>query len=270
MSYEELGFGDEGPEREVRLGPWLAEHARLVGVLIGVVLLAVVVVIAGVATFKRSLLPVPPPDGPIPAVLDFEVALCAVCPQGEVTVRESVEELLGRLPQVESFEYVTYARSSEETRALVISPWREVGEPPEGGSFRGKVRRAEDIAVLREKVSGVPGVAQVFANGPHFWRGKAQVFVGLCAKDWPGVCKNQAATLEQRNAIAAALKRLDNVEEVYLEDQAFRNKLMGAGPGRDSFEALYVKVDDPARARAVGEAVKDMPGVAVVTLIEAS
>lgn len=268
MSYEELGFGDEGPEREPRLGPWLAEHVRLVAALIGVALLVVVGVVAGVATFKRSLLPVPPPDAPIPAVLDFEVMLCEkpdLCPGS----RESVAALLGSLPEVESFEYVTYAKSSEEARALMISPRHEVGEPPEGGAFTGRLRRAEDLAVLRAKVSGVPGAVQVFTNGPHFWRGKAQVFVGLCAKDWPGTCKNLAATVEQRNAVAAALKRLDTVEEVYLEDQAFRNKLMKAGPGRDSFEALYVKVDDPARARAVGEAVKDMPGVAIVTLVEA-
>ncbi|MEU0570178.1 hypothetical protein ABZ297_33000 [Nonomuraea sp. NPDC005983] len=72
----------------------------------------------------------------------------------------------------------------------------------------------------------------------------------------------------------ARLRGLDGVEEVFLQDKAFGLRLAKhLDPERyvtaaDVAEALYVRFDDPGKARAAGREVLRMPGVGWATLVK--
>lgn len=274
MSYEELGFGDEpGEPREVRLRTWLEVHGRVLAITVGVAVVLAGLGVGGWYRYQNSLLASPPPNVPLPPALGFEVVLCQdadVCSDAKKGTRLDVEKALAGIPEVAEFTYVTYAQSLAEARELVVDDRARPWEASDGGSIQGSVRRPEDVDTVRKKLDGVPGVEEVYGTVPRFWVGKADLFVAMCAGDWPGVCKRKAATVAQRDAVVAAFKGLDQVDEVYLEDQAFRAKLMRTViPDFHSnpAEVLYVKVEDPSQARTVGRAVMNMPGVFSVSLV---
>lgn len=263
-SYEELGFGDDRPARR----SWLLVHGKPLAIIAGVVVLLAVMGFAGWRGYQRSLLPAPPPDAAFAPATGFEVALC----QGCEPERFAVERVLAGLPEVTSYTYVSPEQTLARVRGLVVDERRMPQDNLGAGAIEGQLREPGDFEALRAKLAGLPGVEHVLRSAPSFWSGRAHVGVVLCGVGWQGsLCLAKATTAERRNALVAALRDLDAVEEVYLQDQEFGRRLSEHYQGEDASyhgpEILYVKVNDPTKAKAAGQAVMNLQGVAGVFLV---
>lgn len=124
-----------------------------------------------------------------------------------------------------------------------------------------------------------PDVMNVSPRMPDFWAGKADLSVAMCGvrgrQPRRNRCGPDAATPAQRDAVVARLRETDGVAEVFLQDRAFGLRLArryASGPPSltldDVPEILYVRFDDPSRAKFVGQAMLRMPGVGWSQLIK--
>ena len=265
---DELSFGGE---KEPWLRTWVAARRRLIAVTV-----VVAVVLAGLGAGgwyldPRSSLPSPPPGGALPPAVGFAVLLClektTFCEEGPL---EQTVALVRGIPEVASSRVVTYeevlARASE---ILPIGEDRpESTEQTWPPHIEGRLHRPEDYATVSRQLVGKPGVRGVARFYESFWKGQADLQVNLCgsARTFPA-CLSGAATAAQRDAVVVRLREQDVVQEVFLQDRAFALRLNKHYLPEtyltinDVSEQLYVRLDDPARAEAVGRAVLGMPGV---------
>ncbi|WP_030912676.1 hypothetical protein [Streptosporangium amethystogenes] len=274
MTYGETDELSFGGEREPRLRTWVAAHRRLLAITV-----AVAVVVAGLGTggwylHRRSLLPSPPPDGALPPAVGFGVLPCleksTFCEEGPL---EQTAALVRGIPEVASSRVITYEEIL--ARAGRILPTGE--EQPEQvwpPQIEGRLRRTEDYEAVSRQLVGKPGVRGVYRFSENFWKGKADLQVNLCGNVRVlAACLNGAATAAQRDAVVVRLREQDGVEEVFFQDQAFALWLSRHYPPEtyrttnDVSEQLYARLDDPARAEAVGRAVLGMPGVESANMV---
>lgn len=272
---DELSFGGE---RGPRLQPWAAAHRRLL-----VVTVATAVVLAGLGTggwylHRQSLLPSPPPDVAFPPAVGFVVQLCLRknigCRAGTI---EQTAELVRGIPEVASSRMVTH----EEVMAQISEISLTGEDPTENGQgawppqIEGEFHRTEDFEAVRRRLAGEPGVAGVYRRPGDFWKGTADLRVDLCGSASVfTTCRNGARTDAQRDAVVARLREQRGVEKVFLQDRAFGLRLIKHYQPElyltinDVSEKLYVRLDDPADARAVGRMALGMPGVESANLIK--
>ncbi|MER6943310.1 hypothetical protein ABT294_04730 [Nonomuraea sp. NPDC000554] len=278
MSYgetDELALGDD---EEPRLPRWAAAHRRLLAIVTASVVLLGALAVGGWHFYQRSLLPSPPPDGPFPAADGFAVLPCldgdVGCPKGTV---EGVLAMLRGMPEVASVA----VRSAEEIRAAnrasLIDPAElaKVDTSTVLPDIEGRLRRSADFGTVKQKLTGKPGISGIFHTYGNFWKGKADLAVSLCVSArMSAACVGGPATVAQRDAVVARLRGLDGVEEVFLQDREFGLRLAKHDdPERyvtvaDVPEVLYVRFDDPGKARAAGRGVLRMPGVGWVNLVK--
>ncbi|NUP68053.1 MAG: hypothetical protein HOW71_38455 [Nonomuraea sp.] len=274
---DELSFGDD---REPWLRTWAEAHRRLAALLV-----AAVVVLAGLGAggwylHQRSLLPSPPPDDPFPEPVGVVVSLCAGeavgCPKGTA---DQVMKLVREIPEVVSPRLVTADESEMRWAMQVITDEglaerREVRWVP---FIEGGLRSGADFDTVRRRLAGQRGVMRVSPRIPDFWKGKADLSVVMCGGPrlpWADGCGGSAPTAAQRDAVVARLRELDGVDEVFLQDRAFGLRLnRHYAPDApltldDVPETLYVRLDDAAKAKTVGQTMLRMPGVGWSQLIK--
>ncbi|MEU1384386.1 MULTISPECIES: hypothetical protein [unclassified Nonomuraea] len=271
---DELSFGDD---REPWLRPWIRAHQRTAAMIVAAVLLVAALGGGGWYLHLRSLLPSPPPEGALPVVDGFTVTLCTEgtqgCPRGTA---ERVLALVRRIPEAVA---PTLLPADEIERR-----WAQQAIITEGltglraGSWvpqiEGGVRGPADYDAVRRGLAEEKGVL-LLPRVPDFWRGKADLSVAMCRQWGDGATCRIPATAAQRDAVVARLRELDGVAEVFLQDKPFGLRLarlyqsgarhMTLG---DISEVLYVRFDDPARAKAVGQEMLRMPGVGWSQLIK--
>ncbi|NUR88627.1 MAG: hypothetical protein HOY71_31445 [Nonomuraea sp.] len=255
---EELGFQDD---RE----PWLHRHRRLVAIAAALVLVLAGAVYGGRYLYQRSLLPSPPPDAPFPPATAFQVWLCSAefsnCTPGD---EGKVLAAVRQAPGVVSAQLVTGAQAAGRLKAARLDDSNIQFRVP--SMVEGTLRRREDFAAFRSALVATPGVMLVDLPMGNFWKGKADFLVLMCAGRDGNRC-TATATAAQRDAVAARLRALDAVEDVYLQDQAFSRRMIehyrtvALNPRGTMPEQLYVRLGDPKNARSVARAVLGMPGV---------
>ncbi|MFI9589293.1 hypothetical protein [Nonomuraea sp. NPDC052265] len=271
---DELSFGDD---REPWLRPWIRAHQRTAAMAVMAVLLVAALGGGGWYPHLRSLLPSPPPDGALPVVDGFTVALCAEgtqgCPQGTA---ERVLALVRRIPEAVAPTLVPADEIERRWAQKVIideglaKPREESWIPEIEAGLRGPA----DYDAVRRRLAGEPGIL-VMPRLPSFWQGKADLSVVMCGRRQQYPSCRAAATEAQRDAVVARLRELDGVDEVFLQDKPFGLRLSRLYQGDvppltiDAVsEMLYVRFDDPARAKAVGQEMLRMPGVGWSQLIK--
>ncbi|MFI7460899.1 hypothetical protein [Nonomuraea sp. NPDC049646] len=271
---DELSFGDD---REPWLGPWIRAHQRMAAIVVAVVLLVAALGGGGWYLHLRSLRPAPPPVGALPVVDGFTVTLCTEgtqgCPEGTA---ERVLALVRRIPEAVAPTLVPADEVERRWAQQVIITEGLTGL--RAGSWvpqiEGGVRGPADYDAVRRGLAEEKGVL-LLPRIPDFWRGKADLSVAMCAQ-WgnAGTCRIPA-TEAQRDAVVARLRELDGVTEVFLQDKPFGLRLSRLYQGDvppltiDAVsEVLYVRFDDPARVRAVGQEMLRMPGVGWSQLIK--
>ncbi|MER6172743.1 hypothetical protein [Streptosporangium sp. NPDC001681] len=273
MTYGETDELSFGGEREPWLRTWAAAHRRLLAITV-----AAAVALTGLGTggwylYQQSLLPSPPPDVALPPMLGFIVQLCLKehpsCTAGTI---DQVAALVHEIPEVASSAVVTpeeiLARTSETSIGGENPAWTWPAR------IDGKVHRAADFEAVRRQLAGKPGVVDVQRSSENFWKGTADLQVNLCGLSRTlAACRNGAATDAQRDAVVARLREQDGVQEVFLQDRAFGLRLIKHYyPEQyltinDVPERLYARLDDPAKARAAGQAMLGVPGVESANLI---
>lgn len=273
--FDELSFGEE---REPWLQTWVAAHRRMLSIAV-----ATAVVLAGLGTggwylHRQSLLPSPPPNLALPPAVSFVVELClkknSNCTEGTI---EQAARFVRGIPEVASPIVVTHEEllaqfgetslAGEDLLKNEDEIWPTVIE--------GELRHTEDFAVVERQLAGEPGVATVSRYSRNFWKGTADLQVNLCGLSrLSPVCRNGAGTEAQRNAVVARLREQSGVKKVFLEDRAFGLRLSRHYQPEhyltinDVPERLYVRLDDPAKARAAGQAVLVMSGVESASLVK--
>ncbi|WP_162641415.1 permease-like cell division protein FtsX [Streptosporangium sp. 'caverna'] len=273
--FDELSFGEE---REPWLQTWVTAHRWMLSIAV-----ATAVVLAGLGTggwylHRQSLLPSPPPDVALPPAVSFVVELClkknSNCTTGTI---EQAAEFVRGIPEVASSVVVTHeerlARFSETS--LTGEDLLKNGDGLWPAEIEGELRHTEDFEVVKRQLTGEPGVATVSRYSRNFWKGRADLQVNLCGLSrLSPACRNGAGTETQRNAVVARLREQSGVNKVFLEDPAFGLRLSRHYQPEyyltinDVPERLYVRLDDPAKARAAGQAVLAMPGVESASLIK--
>ncbi|SNS60437.1 hypothetical protein SAMN05216276_101291 [Streptosporangium subroseum] len=284
MEQEELSFGDDGPDREPRLGPWMAAHTRLLAACAAVLVVLGLAAGGGWYLYERSWLPQPPPEVALSPSLRFEVFMCGCDGMAKATVEQGqgAEAALRALPQVTSVE----VRSGEEMSNERRRSYEGIGDrsvqssATVGDVLRGTLRRSEDFPAVAEKMKSVPGVAGAWRGPTTFWAGRADAEIALCGKepmfsDAPECQRSRragvtgAATEEEKAAIAARLRDLPGVETIYFEDPGHALKLMKLSDPEHASGGIFtgsffVKFSDPALARALVPAVRPLAGVFTV------
>jgi hypothetical protein len=272
--FDELSFGEE---HEPWLQTWVAAHRWMLSIAV-----ATAVVLAGLGTggwylHRQSLLPSPPPDLAFPPAIGFVVELCLKknlnCTAGTI---EQAAKIVRGVPEVASSIVVTHeellARFSETLLTGEDVLKNEDGIWP--AEIEGELRHAEDFEVVERQLAGKPGVAVVSRYSKSFWKGTADLQVNLCGlRRLSPACRNGTGSEAQRNAVVARLREQSGVKEVFLQDRAFGLRLNRHYHPEyyltinDVPEMLYVRLDDPAKARAAGQAVLAMPGVESASLV---
>jgi hypothetical protein len=278
MSYEkfdELSFGEE---REPWVQTWVAAHRRMLSIAV-----ATAVVLAGFGTggwylHRQSLLPSPPPDVALPPAVGFGVELClkknSKCTVGTI---EQAAELVRGIPEVASSSVMTHeellARFSETS--ITGEDLLKNGDEFWPAQIEGELRRTEDFEAVKRQLAGKPSVAGIYNLGGNFWKGRADLQVSMCGLSrLSPACRNGAGSEAQRNAVVARLREQSGVKKVFLQDRAFGLRLSRHYDPEhyltinDVPERLYVRLDDPARARSAGQAVLAMPGVESANLVK--
>jgi hypothetical protein len=278
MSYgdvDELSFGDD---REPRWETWARAHRRLLAVVAAAVVLVAGFGVGGAYLYERSLLPSPPPDAPFPQVDSVHVVPCLLAGPGcdHATVQEVLAQVTA-FPELTAVAMVQEEAATQKLRDTAIQGGNfvEPGDVRSHGHITARLRDPGDLEAVLKRLTRIPGVSHAYPHARDFWSGKAHLAVLMCG---PGLgfdsCDDSYATSEQRDAVVARLWRQDGVEEIFLEDRPFAMRLaQHQMPGErfmlDSFaETLYVRFDDPAKARKAGEAVIELPGVGWGRLVE--
>ncbi|SNR92805.1 hypothetical protein SAMN05216276_1001265 [Streptosporangium subroseum] len=277
MSYEkfdELSFG-EG--REPWLQAWVAAHRWVLSIAV-----ATAVVLAGLGTggwylHRQSLLPSPPPDVALPPAVGFSVEFClkknSNCPAGTI---EQVAELVRGIPEVASSSVVTHEERLARFSGISLAGEELLknGDEIWPTVIEGQLRHTEDFAVVERQLAGKPGIASVYNLGGNFWKGRADLQVSMCGLSrLSPACRNGVGSEAQRNAVVARLREQSGVKKVFLQDRAFGLRLSRHYDPEyyltinDVPERLYVRLDDPAKARSAGRAVLAMPGVESANLV---
>ncbi|MBF8194294.1 hypothetical protein ITP53_53275 [Nonomuraea sp. K274] len=278
---DELTFGDD---REPRLRAWAAAHRRVLAIVVAAAVAVAGLGFGGTYLYQRSLLPSPPPDVPFPPVDGIEIGVCLGrdmgCQAGTV---EQVTALARGIPELTSVTVVSGEEDERRFRELTIAEGLVANRNP-GTYFRveARLRRAEDYKSVERRLTGKPGVWIVSPSAADFWAGRAHVGVYLCGPRRSfSECGDGPATPVQRDAVVAGLRESDGVEEVFLQDRELglrlANRFEDQRPATtddiaeftidDVSEVLYVRLADPGKARATGQAVLRMPGVGWARLV---
>ncbi|MER6505179.1 hypothetical protein ABT158_00125 [Nonomuraea sp. NPDC001636] len=270
---DELTFGDD---REPWLRPWIRAHQRTAATVMVAVLLVAALGGGGWYLHRRSLLPSPPPVGALPVVDGFTVTLCTEgtqgCPEGTA---ERVLALVRRIPEAVAPTLVP-ADEVERRWAQRVIIDEGLAKPREASwipQIEAGLRGPADYDAVRRGLAGEPGIL-LMPRLPSFWQGKADLSVVMCARRQQYPACQAAATEAQRDAVVARLRELEGVAEVFLQDKPFGLRLSRLYQSDVPLtidavsEMLYVRFDDPARARAVGQEMLRMPGVGWSQLIK--
>ncbi|ACZ84362.1 permease-like cell division protein FtsX [Streptosporangium roseum] len=233
---------------------------------------------------RQGVQVLPPPDD-WPEGGTFTVFLCRDydvwenC-RGRATTAEqerALETRLRAMPEVTEVEFesreeamANFRQQNAGNKTLLSA--LQVEDMPE--SFRGRLRRWDDILPFRSELRKAAGVSTVYSFGDFFWKDKADVAVTLCGhKKTVYACKGRgSATLEEKKALEARLGTLEESQNLYFENRAHARRVFGhvwamksLGSGvlleRRFPESYYVKLVDPGRAKTVINAVKGMAGV---------
>lgn len=272
---DELGFGDD---REPWLPAWIEAHRRLLTIVAAAAVLVAGLGAGGWYLYERSNPLSAPPDVPLPGVDGVEITLCqgyrvddcAPVPPDVVTNNVRTHPELTSVTLISKEEA---ARRGGESMLLSGGLTLDFMSFP--AHIRAKLRDRGDFATIKRRLEASPGILQVVEYVPDFWSGKANLAVMLCGRQLHlGTCRGSSTTQAQRDAVVARLGGQDGVEEIFLEDRPFAMRLAQHRFPRERFtvaqfsETLYVRLDDPAKARAAGQAVLDMPGVGWARLVE--
>ncbi|MGR6923747.1 hypothetical protein ACU635_56610 [[Actinomadura] parvosata] len=276
MSCDEVSFGSD---KEPRWSAWAAARRWPPAILAG----AVAVLVGGGYLLGRPPEPSPPPDAPFPQADGVQITLCPA--SGESCEPGTPEQAVAEARKAPELTSVTLVTGEEARRRLYDAivtrepqsgeeaRYRSLAYPPH---IRAGLRRPQDLDAVRRRLAGRPGIGQILLTWPDFWAGKAQVAVAMCAPrlSSSGTCGTSYATRAQRDAVFALLREQDGVAEVFLEDRPFAMRLARHRQPHLRFalgqfsETLYARLDDPAKARAVAQAVVGRPGVAWARLVK--
>lgn len=255
-------------------------------VLVTAVVLAVAGLGAGASVQHRAPAgPLPPPEVAWPATGEASVFLCHdgsthdSCDERGITAtqRRTVERALRALPEVTGLHFESQAEAYQnflETLSPGNALRQVMRESDMPESFR--VDLVTTTGDFRPTVEGQPGVAAVHLRGTSFWTGRTDVVIRLCpGESWepaPPCAGRGTATTAEKTAIYEALRALDGVGAIYLEnrehaarDYAWR---LFAEPRYEVSEhipeAFHLAIDAPDAAERVKRAVGELPGVATV------
>ncbi len=202
------------------------------------------------------------------------------CGEREATAEQrlTIERTLRGLPEVSAVRFesrVEALREFQKSLGLDSRLRYAFRESDMSESFRVKLKTTADF---RRKVEDLPGVSNVFVYGTSFWADKTDVVVELCPLDPLERDKRcharGAAGVSEKTALYKALRAVDGVDAIYLEDRghAWKNaswrvytkppdttKLPGYIP-----ESFHLVLDAPDAADRVRRAVGELPGVNTV------
>ncbi|NJP93222.1 hypothetical protein HCN51_27885 [Nonomuraea sp. FMUSA5-5] len=276
MSYDVVSFGGD---RRPRWSAWAAARRWPLVILAGVV----AALVGGGYLLGRPPEPSPPPDAPFPQADGVQITLCP--DSGDSCEPGTPEQAVAEARKVPELTSVTLVTGEEARRRLYDAIVTREPQSPEEARYRSLaypphlragLRGPADLETVRRRLAGRPGIGRIFLTWPDFWAGKAQVAVALCAPRLAssGTCGTSYATRAQRDAVFALLREQDGVEEVFLEDRPFALRLARHRQPHLRFtlgqfsETLYARLDDPAKARAIAQAVVRQPGVAWARLVK--
>ncbi|WP_262844561.1 permease-like cell division protein FtsX [Sphaerisporangium corydalis] len=233
--------------------------------------------------FRTPAGPLPPPAVPWPATGKASVFLCENdsayenCGDRAITAaqRLTVERTLRGLPEVTAVRFVSRAETLKELTTAYDSFSDNLRESDVPESFR------VDLATtggFLPKTETLPGVANVFVSGTSFWAGRTDVAVRLCPPDpldRDTRCAGRgAATATEKAAVYQALRALDGVGDIYLEDRGHATKDARwtssatspetPEPHASVPECFHLVLDAPDAAARVRRAAGELPGVNTV------
>ncbi|RCG25076.1 hypothetical protein DQ384_32565 [Sphaerisporangium album] len=207
----------------VRWSPW-AVVAVVVALLAGLG--------AGVWVLRRPPEgPLPPPEVPWPRTGEAGVYLCrddsaqGNCGDGEVTAarRLTIERALRGLPEVSGLRLKSRAEALRDFKAnqtLSAALRNAIRESDMPESF---VVGLTTLGDFRRKTEAMPGISNVFLRGTSFWADKTDVVIRLCPPEPlerdAGCTGRGAASADEKAAVHRAVRALDGVEAIYLEDR---------------------------------------------------
>lgn len=254
-------------------------------VLAAVMVMVVAGLGSGAAVLHRAPAgPLPPPEVPWPVTGNASVFLCAdgstqdPCGERAITAaqRRTVEGTLRALPEVTGVRF--------ESQAEAYKNFLEVLSP---GNALGTVTRESDMPEsflvdlatttgdFQTTVEQLPGVVAIHLHGTSFWTGKTDVVIRLCPADntEPPCAGRGPATTAEKAAIYEALRTVDGVAAIYLEERehATRDHFWRISTqshyevGADIPEAFHLNIDAPDAADRVKRAVGHLPGVDFVS-----
>lgn len=171
-----------------------------------------------------------------------------------------------------------------ESQAEAYKNFLEVLSP---GNALGTVTRESDMPEsflvdlatttgdFQTTVEQLPGVVAIHLHGTSFWTGKTDVVIRLCPADntEPPCAGRGPATTAEKAAIYEALRTVDGVAAIYLEERehATRDHFWRISAqshyevGADIPEAFHLNIDAPDAADRVKRAVGHLPGVDFVS-----
>ncbi|MET8145606.1 hypothetical protein ABZU32_35345 [Sphaerisporangium sp. NPDC005288] len=131
------------------------------------------------------------------------------------------------------------------------------------------------VGDFRQKAEAVPGVSDVHVRGTSFWAGRTDVAVRLCGQrpvDEGSRCAERGAAIaEEKAAVFQALRTMEGVGDIYLEEHAHAVKdalwvTSGSSEDvakRDRYvpESFHLVLDAPDAAERVKRVVGGLPGV---------
>jgi cell division protein FtsX len=245
----------------------------------------VVVLLAGLGAGAWALLrppagPLPPPEVPWPVAGEAYVFLCRSddtfknCGKHAITAaqRPALERALRALPEVSALRFVSRAETLKEMAEAWPNFPSMLSESDMPESFRVDLKTTGDF--LR-KVETLPGVSNVTVSGRSFWADKTDVIIQLCPPDpleRDKRCLGRGETsAAEKAAIYQALRTIDGVGAIYLEDRAhasrdtswwsFAKPPNSPKPPAYISEHFHLVLDAPDAADRVRRTVGELPGV---------